>query len=105
MRAFERASWPGARGARFVLASGRSARAAASSDKGRAMYCTARLGWVIGRRVYVELDPAVLYKAPSSFVDCFDEVGGQIKVERVCVSDLRDIEPEGWREPRPRGLR
>jgi hypothetical protein len=58
------------------------------------MFCTAKVGW-LGRRVYVELDPAILYKAPRAFVDVFDDVGtGQVKVERVCVSDLRDIEPD-----------
>jgi len=69
------------------------------------MHCTAKVGW-LGRRVHVELDPAILYKSPRAFVDFYDDVGtGEIKVERVCVSDLCDIEPEGWRDPRPRGLR
>jgi hypothetical protein len=67
------------------------------------MYCTAMVG---GRRVHVELDPAVLYKAPSTFVDCYaDDGSGQVTVTRACVRDLVDIEPEGWRDPRPPGLR
>jgi len=61
------------------------------------MYCTARVGW-LGRRVHVELDPAILYKSPHAFVDFYDDVGtGEIRVERVCVSDLRDIEPDRTR--------
>lgn len=62
------------------------------------MFVTAEVGWVIGRRVHVELDPAVLYKSPRAFVDMFvDDGSGKLTVERVCVADLRDIQPDGRR--------